>query len=75
MSFGVGHKCGLDPVFLWLWHGLAATALIQHLAWGLPHATGVALKSRRKKRRKEGRKREREREKERKRISCAVVFG
>ena len=29
---------------LWLWHRLAAVALIQSLAWEPPYAVGVALK-------------------------------
>ena len=37
-------SCILDPSLLWLWHRLAAVAPIQPLAWGLPYATGVALK-------------------------------
>ena len=44
MSYGVGHRCGSDPILLWLWYRPAATALIQHLAWEPPHASGVALK-------------------------------
>ena len=32
MSCGVGHRCGSDPALLWLWCGLAATALIRPLA-------------------------------------------
>ena len=49
MSCGVGHKCGSDPVLLWLWHRLAATAQIRLLAWEPPHAEGVALKRQKKK--------------------------
>ena len=49
MSCGVGHKHGLDPALLWLWHRPAATALIQPLAWGPPYDTGVALKRPKKK--------------------------
>ena len=50
MSCDVGLRRGLDPVLLWLW--LAAVALIQPpLAWELPYATGVALKSKEKKER------------------------
>ena len=30
--FSVGHRCGLDLVFLWLWRRLAVAAL----AWELP---------------------------------------
>ena len=45
VSCGVGCRCGSDPVLLWLWSRLAAEALIRPLAWDLPFATGVALKS------------------------------
>ena len=31
------------PALLWLWHRLAATALIRPLAWEPPYAAGVAL--------------------------------
>ena len=41
VSCGVGHRCGSDPVLLWLWCRLAAVALIQPLAWQLPYAEGV----------------------------------
>ena len=45
MNFSVGHRCGgLDPTLLSLWHRLAAAALIRPLTWGLPYATGVAIK-------------------------------
>ena len=43
MSCGVGHRRGLDPMLLWLWHGLVATALTGPLAWEPPYAVGVAL--------------------------------
>ena len=33
-----------DRVLLWLWHRLAATALIRLLAWEPPYVAGVALK-------------------------------
>ena len=33
-----------DLGLLWLWHRLAATALIQPLAWEPPYAAGAALK-------------------------------
>ena len=39
---------------LWLWHRLAAAALIQPLAWELPYATGVALKRKKEKKRNNG---------------------
>ena len=44
MSWGVGHRCGSDLAWLWLWCRLAATALIRPLAWELLYAMGVALK-------------------------------
>ena len=53
MSCGVGLGRGLDPVFLWLWCRPAAVAPIRLLAWKLPYAVGVALKSKKKKK-KEG---------------------
>ena len=36
---------------LWLWHRLAAAALIQLLVWELPYAAGVALKQNKTKQR------------------------
>ena len=48
MSYGVGRRCGLDPVLLWLWCRLVVTALIRPLAWGPPCATGVVLKKKKK---------------------------
>ena len=38
-----------DLALLWLWCKLAATAPIRPLAWELPYATGVAVKSKKKK--------------------------
>ena len=43
MSCGVVHRHSSDPMLLWLWHRLAATAPIQPLAWEPPYAMGVAL--------------------------------
>ena len=45
VSCGVGRRRRLDLVLLWLWHRLAAVASIRPLAWELPYATGMALKS------------------------------
>ena len=42
MSYGVGRRCGLDPVLLWLWCRPAATAAIRPLAWETPCAAGRA---------------------------------
>ena len=61
----------LRSVLLWLWYRLAATALIQPLAWEPPYTVGAALmnqkkkkerKKEREKKREGGRKKERERE-------------
>ena len=43
MSCGVGCRCSLDPVWLWLWRRLTATALIRPLAWEPPYAVGATL--------------------------------
>ena len=44
VSCGVGHRTGWDPMLLWLWCRLAATAPIRPLSWEPPHAAGVDLK-------------------------------
>ena len=44
MSYSVGHRCGSDLAWLWLWCRPAAVAPIGPLVWELPYATGVALK-------------------------------
>ena len=49
MSRGADCRCGLDPMLLSLWCRLAAVALIRSLAWELPYAAGVAIKSKKKK--------------------------
>ena len=51
MSCGVGQRCSLDLVLLWLWCRPVATAPIRSLAWKLPYAASAALK-------KEGREKE-----------------
>ena len=48
MSYGVGHRHGLDPMLLWLWHRPAATDPIRPLAWEPPYATGSALEETKK---------------------------
>ena len=40
MSCGVGYRRSLDPALLWLWCMLAGP-----LAWELPYATGMVLKT------------------------------
>jgi len=48
MSCGVGCRRGSDPALLWLWRRLAATALIQPLAWEPPYAVGAAQRNSKK---------------------------
>ena len=48
MSYGVGHRHGLDLVWLWLCRRPAATAPIGPLAWESPHAPGAALEKTKK---------------------------
>ena len=43
MSCGIGQRHSSDPVLLWFWRRLAATAPIRPLAWEPPYAMGVAL--------------------------------
>ena len=45
MSCGIDHRCGSDPMLLWLWRRPVAIAPIQPLGWKLPYAVGMALKS------------------------------
>ena len=42
MSCGVGRRPSSDPMLLWLWHTLAATAPIRPLAWEPPYVAEVA---------------------------------
>ena len=44
MSCGGGRRGGSDPVLLWLWCRLVATAWIGPLAWEPPYAVGAVLK-------------------------------
>ena len=53
MSCGVGRRCSLGPVLLWLWCNLAAVAPIQPLPWEPPYAEGTALKSKKKEKKKD----------------------
>ena len=55
MTCGVGRRRGSDPVLLWLWCRLAATALIRPLAWE-PHAHDAALKSQKEKNKQQQKK-------------------
>ena len=57
MSCGVGCRRGSNPVLLWLWRRLVATALIRPLVWEPPYATGVALEKAKKRKKKEKKKR------------------
>ena len=40
----MGHRCGSDPAWLWLWCRRASVALIEPLAWEPPYASGATLK-------------------------------
>ena len=51
MSCGVGRRHRWDPMLLWLWRRLAATASIKQ-AWEPPYATGAALENTKKKKKK-----------------------
>ena len=54
VSYGVGHRCGLDPALLWLWCRLVAAALIRPLVWEPPCAAGAALGKKKRRDSKEG---------------------
>ena len=41
MNCGVGCRCGLDLVVLWLWFRLTAAALIRPPAWEPPYSADV----------------------------------
>ena len=56
MSCGVGRRCCLDLVLLWLWRRLETTALIRPLAWEPPRAAGAALKRQKTKNKKTNKK-------------------
>ena len=49
MSFGIGHRRGLDSLLLWLWCRPEARAPIRPLAWEPQYAEGVALESKKQK--------------------------
>ena len=54
MSCGVGCRGGSNLALLWLWHTLAAAALIYPLAWEPLHAMGAALTRQKKKKKESG---------------------
>ena len=56
MRCGVGRRCGLDPVLLWLWRKPAATAPIRPLAQEPPYSAGAALEKIQKKKKKKRKK-------------------
>ena len=56
MSCGVGHRTGLDPTLLWLWHSLAATALSRPLAWEPPYTMEEALENAKRPKKKKKKK-------------------
>ena len=59
VSCGVGCRHGSDPMLLWLWRRLVATALIRPLrplAWEPPYATGADLEKAKRQKKKKKRK-------------------
>ena len=49
LNCAVGHRLASDPALLWLWCRTAAVPPpVQSLAWELPYAVGMALKSKNK---------------------------
>ena len=52
MSCVVGHRCGSDLAWQWLWHRLAAAAPTRPLVWEPPYAASIALKIKQKKHQK-----------------------
>ena len=61
MSCGAGHRRGLDPVLLWLWHRPVATSPIRPRAWEPPYAAGMARENAKsQKKKKEKRKKRKE---------------
>ena len=52
VSSGVGPRHSIDPEMLWLWCTLAATAVIQPMAFRTSRVVGAALKRPKKKKKK-----------------------
>ena len=73
MSCGVGRRHGLDPVFLWLWRWLAATAPIRSLAWETPYAVGAAQEMAERQKDRKKRKTEKRKEKKEMRLQVTLV--
>ena len=48
VSCGIGCRCGLDLMLLWLWRRPAVIALIRPLGWEPPYASDVAPKSKKR---------------------------
>ena len=42
-GYGIGHRCSLDPILLWLWHKPMAASVFWPLAWELSYAMSAAL--------------------------------
>ena len=56
MSWGVGHRCGLDLALLWLWRRPEATAPIGPVSWHTSICHRCGHKKRKKKKKKKERK-------------------
>ena len=53
MNYGIGCRHRSDPALLWLWHRLAATALIGPLAWEPPYAAEATQEMAKKKKKRQ----------------------
>ena len=73
MSCGVGCGRGSDPVLLWLWHKLEATAPIQPLTWEPPYAVGSGPRKGKKTKKKE-KERKKKRKKEKNLNEASLTF-
>ena len=74
MSRGVGRRCGLDLVLLWLWHRPVATVPIGPLVWEPPCAAGAALKRQKDKKKKKKKKKKKEKERKKKRKESMKII-
>ena len=48
MNCGVGSRCSLDLMLLWLWRRPAAVSPIGPLAWEPPYAMGAVIERKKK---------------------------
>ena len=74
VTCGVGRRVSSDLALPWLWHSLAAVALIPPLAWELTYVAGTVLK-RQTDRKKEKKKKKKEKRKKVKKITRKDRFS